>query len=87
MQPEGNQVDDFLEDFCQRARSVDVFEDAAAALLDLGQAVIERGLGLDARGQRGGLAANLALQSPSPGADGETTPAEGTRREGADCGC
>src|SRR5580698_3410974 len=71
IQPERKKVDDCLEDFCQRARSVDLFEDAAAALLNLGQAMIEGSLGLDARGQRGSLAANLPLQSPSPDAGDE----------------
>src|ERR1700677_2547983 len=70
-QPEGDQVNDFLQNFGQRTRSVEVFEDPAATLFDLGQAVIERGLGLNARGQRSSLATDLAFQGPSLDANGE----------------
>src|ERR1700677_3389108 len=70
-QPEGDQIDNFLQNLGQRPRSVEVFEDAAAALFDLSHAVIERGLGLNASSQGSGLAADFAFQSPSLDAKGE----------------
>src|ERR1035437_3188592 len=48
IQAEGGKLGDLLDDFRQRRRSVDVLEDAAAALFELGHLPLPRGLGLDA---------------------------------------
>lgn len=66
VQTEGNQFSDLFEDFGERARSVDIFEDAASSLFELGHSAFVLSFGLNTSGRRRGLPSYLAFEGPTP---------------------